>query len=149
VIHNTLASSDYGLLDDNTMMPRPNYFAALLWRKLMSNVVLDAGATPAPALHLYAQCLRGQTGGVALLAINTDSSAHTLNLRKPADRYTLSAEPLQDSTVRLNGSELKLGPGDAIPPLNGSPIKEGEVTLAPATITFFAVPGANNPACRP
>ncbi|HUB85664.1 MAG TPA: hypothetical protein VL971_08220, partial [Rhizomicrobium sp.] len=75
VIHNTLASSDYGLLDENTMAPRPNFWAALLWRKLMGNVVLDAGPTPAPALRLYAQCLRGQTGGVAFLAINTDSSS--------------------------------------------------------------------------
>jgi hypothetical protein len=148
VIHNTLASSDYGLLGDNTMMPRPNYWAALLWRKLIGNVVLDAGATPAPALHVYAQCLRGQAGGVALLAINIDTSAHNLVLRTPADRYTLSAEHLQDSTVRLNGSELKLGPGDTLPSLNGTPVKEGEVTLAPDTITFFAMPSANNPACR-
>ena len=148
VIHNTLASSDYGLLDGNTMMPRPNYWASLLWRKLIGNVVLNAGATPAPALHVYAQCLRGQAGGVVLLAINTDASAHNLVLRAPSDRYTLSAEHLQDSTVRLNGSELTLGPGDALPPLNGTPVKEGEVTLAPDTITFFAVPSANNPACR-
>jgi hypothetical protein len=148
VIHNTLASSDYGLLDGNTMAPRPNYWAALLWRKLMGNVVLDAGATPAPALHLYAQCLRGQAGGVALLAIKTDTSAHNLDLRTPSDRYTLSAEHLQDSTVRLNGSELTLGPGDALPSLNGNPVKEGEVTVAPDTITFFAMPNANNPVCR-
>jgi hypothetical protein len=150
VIHNTLASSDYGLLDDNTMAPRPNYWAALLWRKLMGNVVLDAGATPAPTLHLYAQCLRGHTGGVALLAINTDSSsAHSLDMRAPSERYTLSAEPLRGVSVRLNGKELKLGPGDDLPSLNGIPLKEGEVTLAPDTITFLAVANANNPSCKP
>ena len=148
MIHNTLASSDYGLLDGNTMMPRPNYWAALLWRKLMGNVVLDAGATPAPAVHLYAQCLRGQARGVALLAINTDISAQNLRLRTPSDRYTFSAEHLQDSTVRLNGNELKLGAGDGLPSLNGIPVQAGEVALAPDTITFFAVPNANNPACR-
>ena len=148
VIHNTLASSDYGLLDGNTMMPRSNYWAALLWRKLMGNVVLDAGATPTPAVHIYAQCLRGQAGGVALLAINTDISAQNLRLRTPSDRYTFSAEHLQDSTVRLNGNELKLGPGDGLPSLNGIPVQAGEVALAPDTITFFAVPNAHNPACR-
>ena len=149
VIHNTLASSDYGLLDDNTMAPRPNYWAALLWHKLMGSTVLDAGPTTAPALHLYAQCLRGQAGGVAVLAINTDtSSAHNLNMRGPSERYTLSAEHLQDSTVRLNGSELKLGLDDALPQLNGTALNAGEVTLAPDTITFFAVPNANNSACR-
>ena len=42
VFHNTLASSEYGLLDQNTFMPRPNYWAALLWRRLMGSTVLDA-----------------------------------------------------------------------------------------------------------
>ncbi len=148
VIHNTLASSDYGLLDDNTLAPRPDYWAALLWRKLMGNTVLDTGTTPAPAVRIYAHCLRGQPGGVALLAINTDTAAHNLDLRTPSDRYTLSAEHLQDSTVRLNGNELKLGPGDALPQMSGTSIDAGEVTLTPDTITFFAVPNANNDACR-
>jgi len=148
VIHNTLASSDYGLLDENSLTPRPNYWAALSWRKLMGNVVLDAGATPAPALHLYAHCLRGQAGGVALLAINTDSSAHSLDMRSPSERYTLSADRLEDATVKLNGSELKLGPLDSLPQMNGASLNAGEVMLAPDTITFFAMPNANNPVCR-
>ena len=41
-MHNTLASSDYGLLDEKTYEPRPNYWAALLWRRLMGTTVLDA-----------------------------------------------------------------------------------------------------------
>lgn len=148
VIHNTLASSDYGLLDENSLTPRPNYWVALLWRKLMGAVVLDTGTTPAPALHLYAHCLRGQTGGVALLAINTDSSVHSLDMRGSSERYTLSAERLEDGTVKLNGRELKLGPLDALPQIDGTPLNAGEVSLAPDTITFFAMPNANNPACR-
>jgi hypothetical protein len=32
VFHNTLAASDYALIDDVTWQPRPNYWAALLWR---------------------------------------------------------------------------------------------------------------------
>jgi len=148
VIHNTLASSDYGLLDENSFSPRPNYWAALLWRKLMGTVVLNAGTIPPPALHLYAHCLRGQPGGVALLAINTDSSAHGLDMRAPSERYTLSADRLEDSIVKLNGSELKLGAGDALPQMIGAPLSAGEVALAPDTITFFAIPNADNPACR-
>ena len=33
IIHNTLASSDYGLLDEDTFAPRPNYWATLLVAK--------------------------------------------------------------------------------------------------------------------
>ncbi len=72
-MHNTLASSDYGLLDEKTYAPRPNYWAALAWRKFMGTTVLDPGPSAAPGLHLYAHCLRGQPGGVALLAINANA----------------------------------------------------------------------------
>ena len=151
-IHNTLASSDYGLLDENTLAPRPNYWAALLWRKLMGTTVLDAGASPAPSLHLYAHCLRGQPGGVALLAINTDQAAsHSLELTTAAERYTLSVpsvQNLEDTRIQLNGTELKLGIGDAVPQLASAPTQSGEITFAPATISFLAIPAANNASCR-
>jgi heparanase len=151
-IHNTLASSDYGLLDEKTLVPRPNYWAALLWRKFMGTTVLDAGASSAPSLHLYGHCLRGQPGGVALLAINTDqASAHSLNLTTAAERYTLSTpsvKNLDDTRVQLNGSDLKLGTDDELPPFTGVPTGSGHVTFAPATISFLAIPMANNASCR-
>ena len=151
-IHNTLASSDYGLLDENTFAPRPNYWAALLWRKLMGTTVLDPGASPAPSLHLYAHCLRGRPGGVALLAINTDRTAsHSLELALPAGRYTLSApsaQNLEDAHVQLNGIQLKLGGGDSLPELAGVSTQSGKLIFAPATITFLAIPTANNASCQ-
>jgi len=39
VVVNTLASSDYGLLDEQTLEPRPNYWAALVWKKTMGSRV--------------------------------------------------------------------------------------------------------------
>ena len=36
VMHNTLAASDYSLLDEGAgFTPKPNYWGALLWRRLM------------------------------------------------------------------------------------------------------------------
>src|SRR5690242_8861980 len=92
VAHNTLAASDYGLLDETTFRPRPNYWVALLWRRLMGTVVLDAGAPE--GMHLYAHCRRGARGGVALLAINTSRTAAALRLSAASERYTLSADDL-------------------------------------------------------
>jgi heparanase 1 len=152
IMQNTLASSDYGLLDENTLAPRPNYWASLLWRKFMGTTVLDAGPSPAPTLHLYAHCLRGQPGGVALLAINTDRTvSQSLNLATAAERYTLSVpsvENLEDTHVQLNGTELNLGADDAIPEFAGVPTSSGRLTFAPATLTFVAIPNANNASCR-
>jgi heparanase len=48
----------------------------------------------------------------------------------------------------LNGHTLALAAGDALPSLRGDAQAAGRATLAPATITFFAVAGAANPACH-
>jgi hypothetical protein len=148
-LHNTLASSDYGLLDENTFAPRPNYWAALVWRKLMGTTVLDAGASPTSSLHLYAHCLRNHPGGVVLLAINADRTGmQSLDLPIAAERYTLTAPDLMGTQVQLNGSELDLGAGDALPSLNGEAEKTGQIKLAPASITFLAFPKAANASCQ-
>jgi hypothetical protein len=147
IFHNTLASSDYGLIDQSDFRPRPNYWAALLWRRLMGTVVLDAGS-PRKGLHLYAHCLRGHPAGVALVAINnsrTERSEVTLPIASV--RFTLSAEPLQSASVMLNGQALKLDPNDDLPEINGRAAAAGPIQFAPATITFLAIPEAANTAC--
>ena len=148
-MHNTLAASDYGLLDEKTYEPRPNYWAALLWHRFMGDTVLDPGPSSAAGLHVYAHCLRNQPGGVALLAINanSDGAAH-FTLASASDRYTLAAHQLQDSKVQLNGTTLDLGPGDALPQFKSVSTPSGSVDLAPASITFFAIANAGNPACK-
>ena len=139
-MHNTLASSEYGLIDQSTLIPQPNYWAALLWRRLMGEVVLDAGPSQ-PGLHLYAHSLRNHPGGIALLAINLDrTTVFTLESPMPADRFTLTARVLDDPEVQLNGHDLALGPNDELPDLEGVRIRSGRVELAPASITFLAFP---------
>ena len=148
VMHNTLAASDYGLLDETTLTPRPNYWGALLWRKLMGATVLDPGVSIAVGQHVYAHCQRDTPGGVTLLAINNDRAAHMLETPFAGKRYTLSAEPLENSDVKLNGKALKLGDHDDIPPLEGMATAAGSLELAPATITFLSLEQAGNDACR-
>jgi heparanase len=149
VMHNTLAASDYGLLDERDFTPRPNYWAALLWRRLMGTTVLDPRASLAPQLNLYAHCLRGRQGGVALLAINRDRThAQSLDLPAPASRYTLTAADLTATRIKLNGHNLRLDAHDEPPSPRGEPVVAGQLDLPPASISFLAVAGAANPACR-
>jgi hypothetical protein len=145
VMHNTFAASDYGMLDEVTYEPRPNYWAALLWARLMGTTVLDSGVPLRAGLHVYAHALRGNRGGVAVVAINTsrDESA-ALELATGGDRYTLSADQLETTSVRLNGVELRLD-GDALPALPPVLCVAGPTTVDPATITFFAFADARNP----
>jgi heparanase 1 len=149
VMHNTLAASDYALVDEATLIPRPNYWSALLWRKLMGTTVLDAGALPSPNLHLYAHCLRNQPGGVALLAINADrTSPQELKVPAKSKRYTLTAKDLMDNKVELNGVELQVSADGDLPSLEGEAQAAGTVRLAPASITFLAFPNAGSASCR-
>ena len=147
VFHNTLAASDYALIDDTTWRPRPTYWAALLWRRLMGEVVLDAGAAP-EGVRLYAHCLAGRPGGVALVAINLSKTIPaTLSLPASAERYTLSAATLESSMAKLNGKPLQLTARDGLPTLAAAKTAPGSLTLDPTTISFLALPAADNKAC--
>jgi heparanase len=149
IMHNTLASSDYGLLDENTFAPRPNYWAALLWRRLMGAIVLDPQISPAPNVHVYAHCLQNDPGGVTLLVINADQQqVHEITLPVDAERYTLTAKQPQDRSVELNGKTLELTSDSDIPEFVGQRTPAGRISFAPASITFLAILNANNNSCR-
>jgi hypothetical protein len=149
VMHNTLAASDYGLLDEATFRPRPNYWAALLWHRLMGTIVLDVRGATAPYLHLYAHCHPGLRGVVSMLAINISRrAAPTVTVPTHAERYTLHAARLQGAIVQMNGKTLALGADDELPRLTPRAAPAGAIRFAPETITFLVFPDAANPACR-
>jgi hypothetical protein len=148
VAHNTLAASDYGLIDERTHTPRPNYWAALLWQRLMGSGVLDAGPSPGADVYAYAHCMKGQAGGVTALAINAGAAAAAIELATTGERYTLTADELQSRAVRLNGEILETAADGAVPRLRGRSVSRGPLALPPTSITFITFPGAANAACR-
>lgn len=147
IFHNTLAASDYALIDEGTMTPRPSYWAAVLWARLMGPVVLDAGRNDG-GLHLYSQCMRGHPGGVSVVAINLDTAkTANLDLAGKATRYTLAADSLDAARVKLNGRLLQAGKDGIVPQFKGMAV-QGRQSLPPASISFLTFAGANNAACR-
>lgn len=151
IMHNTLAASDYGLLDQNTFQLRPNYWASLVWHKLMGTTVLDpqVSAAAAPNAYVYAQCLEGQRGGVTLLIINADRQrSFDLNLPTASERYTLTAKRLESTAVELNEKPLRLTSNGDVPQLEGEPVKAGRVSFASASITYLSVANAGNANCQ-
>ena len=149
VMHNTLNASDYALIDESTLNPRPNYWAAVLWRRLRGTTVLNAGESHTPGLYLYADCLRDKPGGVAILAINADKTgAHEVDLPAKSMRYSLTSNDLMSPTVQPNGVALDLTPDGDLPAIHGAAQPAGRISLAPVSITFLEVSGAHNAACR-
>jgi heparanase len=147
VFHNTLSASDYALIDEYSMTPRPNYWAALLWKRMMGSTVLAPPASPSPDLRLYAHCLPSRKGGVGLLAINISKEAHSLSLSKGAQTWLMQAAPLDSGNVSVNGVEPKMDGKGRISGLRGK--KAGASFAVPGeSIAFAAVTNANNAACK-
>ncbi len=146
-MHNTLAASDYALLDEKDFTPRPNYWAAVLWKRTMGTTVLAAPASPSPELRLYAHCLPGGKGGVGLAAINIGTSAQSVPTGSKASVWVMTGEPLDTRDVRVNGQKPALAPSAELTGLTGASV-QGDLILPGKAIAFLSVAGANNPACH-
>ena len=148
VMHNTLASSDYGLLDEDTLEPRPDYWAALLWKRTMGDVVLDPGGEKNQSVRVYAHCARAGNGAVALVALNTDTQhEQVLTLPLAAKQLTLTSPDLTSRDVLLNGTELKAGADGSVGTLKSNQVSAGPVRLPPASATFLIISSAHNKTC--
>ena len=147
VMHNTLATSDYALLDRDTMTARPNYWAAVLWHRVMGRVVLASPASPSPQLRLYAQCLRGVPGGVGLMALNTGATAQTVRIGSTAQAWLMAAATVDARTITINGKSPDMDDHGVLTGLDPATV-HGRVTIPGQAIAFVAVPRADNPACR-
>lgn len=145
--HNTLAASDYALIDRDTLAPRPNYWAAVLWRRTMGATVLASPESPSPALRLYAHCQAGKPGSVAVMALNTGEAPQRLSLGGKGLAWTMTGHPIDTRAVLINGNAPGLDTTGALTGLGGKAVA-GNVSVPGQSIAFYVVPGANNQACR-
>ena len=140
IFHNTLASSDYGWLKHGSFVPRPSYFAVLLWKQLMGNTVYATGEKIREGAHVYAHNRADGKEGVCYLVINTSwTEATTVELPGKAEVYALTGKNgMRSRTMCLNGNELVLGVNDELPEMSGVTM-EGSVTVAPGGCTFIVL----------
>lgn len=140
IFHNTLASSDYGFLKHGTFDPRPNYFAVLLWNKLMGTTVYDCANPNCEGAHLYCHSRKDGKEGFVYLAINNSLTDNTVvELPKEAEVYMLGAEFVRSSTMQLNGRQLHLADDFQLPAFVPEKRPQGELILPPTTCTFLVL----------
>ncbi len=141
IFHNTLASSDYGWLKHGTFVPRPSYFAVLLWKRLMGNTVYASGEPIREGAHVYAHSRKDGKPGYAYLVINTSwDEATTVELPKAAEVYALTGNgKMRSRTMLLNGKELVLGENDELPELASVSVEAGKLEVAPGGCTFIVL----------
>ena len=141
IFHNTLASSDYGFLKHGTFVPRPNYFAVLLWKKLMGNTCYASGETIREGAHVYAHSRKDGNDGYCYLVINNSwTETTTVELPKAAEAYVLTGKDgMRSRTMLLNGKELVLGENDELPALEGVAVPVGKFEMTPGSCAFFVL----------
>lgn len=142
IFHNTLAASDYAYLDRDTHDPRPNYFAVLLWNRLMGTTVYDTGEPIREGAHVFVHSRKDGKSGAAYLVINNSETETTaVELPVEAQRYTLAGKDgiKRAAVMTLNGKDLVLGEENALPTLEPVVQPAGTVKLAPMTCTFFVL----------
>lgn len=140
IFHNTLASSDYGFLEHGSFRPRPNYFAVLLWNRLMGTAVYGCSAPKRKNVHVYCHSRKDGRPGAVYLAINNSlTDAVPVELPKAAQRYTLSAETMRSPVMQLNGKDLSISGICGMPELVPERQEAGLALLAPGSCTFFVL----------
>ena len=140
IFHNTLASSDYGFLKHGTFEPRPNYFAVLLWNRLMGKTCYATGEEIRDGAHVYCHSRKDGKEGKAYLVINNSwTETTTVELPGEAEVYALTGTTgMRSRTMCLNGKELVLGENDTLPELTGVSLS-GKVEIAPGGCTFIVI----------
>ena len=149
MVRQTLSGSDYGMLDDDTLQPRPDYWGALLWRRTMGERVLLA-TSELENLRVYAHCHPDGGGAVSVLAINLDGNrtihAGMAGLSTRSMRvHVLEADSLSSIEVRHNGTLLEFGDDLVVPETEGQVLTQ--LSLPPLSIGFAELPEAAAPAC--
>ena len=141
IFHNTLASSDYGFLQHGSFDPRPNYFAALLWTRLMGDTRLAAENPAKEGAHVYAHSRKDGKDGVCYLVVNNSLTEETtVSLPKDATLYVLTGESgMRSKVMSLNGKPLTLGEGNALPCLCGKDVPAGEYKLPAGSCSFIVI----------
>jgi len=160
--------ADYGMTDCSTGTPLPDYWAGLLWSRLMGPTVLAARVESlnSTAIRAYAHCTVGHNGSVTVLLINLSQQATIISLGFPgaggdggataeaASRTEwhltqseqagglTNATGLLGSQVELNGKIMALLDGEVPQLPRGKVGAGGGVALTGESAAFVVVPAA-------
>jgi heparanase 1 len=152
MVRQTLAGSDYGLLDAATLDPRPDYFHSVAWKRLMGTRVLTVRVSEGNAfVRSYAHCTAGRDDAVTLLVLNVHPERSATVQLPPFDAtraklYSIGAASLGSHRLTLNGQLWRLA-GVAVP-LEPAALRGSQLELPPASAAFVVYPSARAAACR-
>ncbi|MFW5740389.1 MAG: hypothetical protein ACOC1F_08480, partial [Myxococcota bacterium] len=157
VVRQTLSGSNYGIIDEDTLEPNPDYWNSLLWRRLMGTTVLSVSQDEDPKLRSYAHCTRPgapghEPGAVTVLLLNLDGElAVDVVLQglgtSGLQAYVMTSDELQGARVKLNGSWMEADQDGTVPSLQPQSVGS-KFQLPPHSYAFVVAPQAGVSACQ-
>jgi heparanase len=150
----TLLGGNYELVDKWTLTPNPDYWTALLWKRVMGAGVLAATSNSSDVIA-FAHCGGPAAGGgVAVAWVNlANETSYTVDVTGlaagapvPRHEYHLTAVPGDYRGIALNGAQLTYA-GGALSPTPPVVVTDPSVplVLAPHTYGFVVFPAAPSP----
>jgi len=102
MVRQSLIGGDYGLIDRNSLEPRPDYWVSVFWAKLMGTKVHPVES---PDKHVRSYCHENHLGEKTLLIINLADDIKSIDCADFGDvscQYELSADSLDSKDIRVN-----------------------------------------------
>ena len=155
VVRQTLSGLDYGMIEAESLEPRPDYWNSLLWKRLMGPDVYAVESHPggqgdtADKLRICAHSGTAGDSSVAVLMINLDPERGArVELPDFADRrhleYRVQTPDVLGRELLLGGRRLELAPGPTLAEITGQPeVSSGipAITVRPLSYTFVVFAG--------
>jgi heparanase 1 len=127
VVRQTLAGMNYGMIDEQSLVPNPDFWNSLLWKRLMGSRVYAAKpeGDGAKMIRVYAHgAAPGSGGALTVLVINLHHDK-TAAVEFPAMKgrdfevYSMSTPDVLGREVMVNGGRLALGGNGEVPRIEG------------------------------
>ncbi|GAB5356852.1 hypothetical protein AAMO2058_000324100 [Amorphochlora amoebiformis] len=149
-----LVGADYGMLDCSTLNPLPDFYNALIWKKVMGSRVLNVTSVNRDHIKAYAHCTQGSKKGVSMVILNLSLRSVPVVIRLKGLKgdtqverttYQLTGpDGIYGHKSALNGKTLEILPGPKLPEVQG--IKEvvalsSPLKLPPVSYAFVVLSG--------
>ncbi len=145
VVRQTLCGSDYGMIDQDTRVPRPDYWNSLIWKRLMGRGACGVHVEGEGVSKVRAYAHEAAGGGTCALVINLhhDRNAAVSFPGMKEGRvmmYVMNAPDVLGGDLLLNGTKLALAADGSLPAIQGTTLdlKAGSpITLRPLSYAFI------------
>lgn len=152
----TLVGGNYEVIAKDIFEPNPDYWIAVLWKRLMGTKVFETKVADVKHLRSYAHCDVSSKGVTVVLINLAHDVTYEINVSglhgstTPRVEYHLTSDHLQSQRVKLNDVELHLTSEDKLPSLTGKVVTSGStIKIAPLSYGFVNFPAASSPHCAP